>query len=137
MIREEGLDLVDVEYKKEGKTWCLRIFIDKAGGVTVDDCHKVSRQIEDVIEIDEIIPSSFILEVSSPGLDRPLKKEQDFLRHINKKVHILTYSPIDQRKEFSGVIRACHEQTLHLENGDRVVRIPLDIVKKARLILEF
>ena len=78
VIRDENLELVDVEYKKEGKNWFLRIYINKEGGVSVEDCQKVSRLIGDMIQIDEIISPSYILEVSSPGLDRPLKKEKDF-----------------------------------------------------------
>ena len=80
VTKDEGLELVDVEYKKLGKTWTLRVFIDRKQGVTVDDCQKVSRQISDLIEIDDLISNPFVLEVSSPGLDRPLKKGQKKMR---------------------------------------------------------
>ena len=104
IINENRLELVDVEYKKEGKNWFLRIFIDKEGGVMVGDCTRVSRQIEDLIDVEEVVPSSYVLEVSSPGLSRPLKKEKDFLRFKGKRVHITTYPPIHQQKNFKGTI---------------------------------
>ena len=107
VLKDEALDLVDVEYKKLGKTWTLRVFIDKAQGVTVEDCQKISRQIEDMIEVDDLIANPFVLEVSSPGLDRPLKKEQDFLRFKNKAIEVKTFSPMENRKNFQGVIRDC------------------------------
>ena len=78
-LKGSDIELVDVEYKKTGKTWCLRVFIDKNQGVTVYDCQRLSREIEDLIEIHELIDNHYVLEVSSPGLDRPLKKEADFL----------------------------------------------------------
>ena len=93
----EGLELVDVQYKKEGKTWYLRVFIDKEGGITVEDCQKVSGPIGDLIEIENIVSSEHILEVSSPGLDRPLKTEKDFLRFKNRKIQLTTFSPIDSQ----------------------------------------
>ena len=81
VLQTENLELVDVEYKKEGKQWFLRIFIDKISGVTLSDCQSVSHQIEDLIEVENLINRKYIFEVSSPGLDRPLKKERDFLRN--------------------------------------------------------
>ena len=100
ITEENRLELVDVEYKKEGKNWFLRIFIDKEGGVTVDDCTRVSREIEDLIDVEEVVPTSYVLEVSSPGLDRPLKKEKDFLRFKGKRAQVTTYTPIHEQKNF-------------------------------------
>jgi len=137
IIKEEHLELVDVEYKKEGKNWLLRIFIDREGGVTVADCTRVSRQIEDLIEVEEAVPSSYILEVSSPGLDRPLKKEEDFLRFKGKRIHVTTYTPIHQQKNFKGTIQSFQEDVLFLEIDHQQVEIPKDQIAKARLEIEF
>ena len=137
VIREESLELVDVEYKKSGKTWTLRVFIDKDQGITVDDCTKISRQIEDTIEVDELITNPFVLEVSSPGLDRPLKKEKDFLRYRNKPVEVKTYSLIENRKKFQGIIQDCREKVLYLHEEGASIKIPLDAIAKAKLIIEF
>ena len=118
VVLAEKLELVDVEYKKTGKSWALRVFIDKPDGVTLEDCQKVSRQIEDLIDLEEWISSKYVLEVSSPGLDRPLKKEREFLKYKNKRVRVRTFSPIENRRDFSGAIRDCKNQTLFLEEGD-------------------
>jgi len=136
IINENRLELVDVEYKKEGKNWFLRIFIDKEGGVTVDDCTRVSRQIEDLIEVEEVVPSSYILEVSSPGLDRPLKKKEDFLRFKGKRAHVTTYTPIHQQKNFKGTIRDFQNDVLFLDIDCDRVEIPKNQIAKARLELE-
>jgi ribosome maturation factor RimP len=137
IIDENRLELVDVEYKKEGKNWFLRIFIDKEGGVTVDDCTRVSRQIEDLIEVEEAVPSSYILEISSPGLNRPLKKEKDFLRFKGKLAHVTTYTPIHQQKNFKGTIRDFQKDVLILDIDSQRLEIPKDQIAKARLEIEF
>lgn len=137
VVHDENLELVDVEYKKEGKNWYLRIYIDKDGGVSVEDCQKVSRQIEDMIQIDEIIHSAYILEVSSPGLDRPLKKEKDLLRSIGKKVSVTTYSPIDKQRNFVGIIKDFSNQTLSLDVNGKSVAIPFEIIANTKLVIEF
>jgi ribosome maturation factor RimP len=134
---ENRLELVDVEYKKEGKNWFLRIFIDKEGGVTVDDCTRVSRQIGDLIEVEEVVPSSYTLEVSSPGLDRPLKKEEDFLRFKGKRAHVTTYTPIHEQKNFKGTILDFQEDVLFLEIDRQRVEIPRNQIAKAKLEIEF
>ena len=136
IVNENRLELVDVEYKKEGKNWFLRIFIDKAGGVTVDDCTQVSRQIEDLIEVEEVVPSSYILEVSSPGLDRPLKKEEDFLRFKGKCARVTTYTPINHQKNFTGTIEDFQNEVLFLEIDSQHVEIPQNQIAKARLEIE-
>ena len=96
----DGLELVDVEFKKEGKNWILRIYIDREGGVTLADCQKVSRLAGDLIEVEEVIEPVYTLEVSSPGLNRVLKKEKDFLKYSGKKIYVQCHAPIDGRKKF-------------------------------------
>ncbi|GJL80074.1 MAG: ribosome maturation factor RimP [Nitrospinaceae bacterium] len=137
VIQEESLELVDVEYKKLGKTWTLRVYIDNDRGITVDDCQKISRQIEDMIEIDDLIANPFVLEVSSPGLDRPLKKVKDFLRYKGKSVEVKTFSPIENRREFHGIIQNCKDEVLSLKEEEALINIPLDKIAKAKLIIEF
>ena len=137
IINENHLELVDIEYKKEGPNWFLRIFIDKEGGVTVDDCTRVSRHIEDLIEVEEVVPSTYVLEVSSPGLDRPLKKEKDFLRFKGKRAHVTTFTPIQQQKSFKGTIRDFQEDVLFLDIDSQSVEIPKDQIAKAKLEIEF
>lgn len=136
ILDENRLELVDVEYKKEGRNWVLRIYIDKDGGVTVDDCSLVSHQIEDLIDVEEIIATSYTLEVSSPGLDRPLKKEKDFLRFKGKRAHVTTYTPIYQQKNFRGILLDFKDDTLILETDGRQVVIPRKQISKARLEIE-
>lgn len=139
VIEEENLELVDVEYKKFGKNWTLRVFIDREGGITVEDCQKVSRQIEDMIEIDELISNAYVLEVSSPGLDRSLKKEREFLKFRNKPIRVKTFAPVGDRKNFSGTIQDCQNQILYLEleEDGTVLEISLDNIAQAKLIIQF
>ena len=100
----DGLELVDVEFKKEGKNWILRIYIDREGGVTLADCQKVSRLAGDLIEVEEVIEPVYTLEVSSPGLNRVLKKEKDFLKYSGKKIYVQCHAPMDGRKKFTGIL---------------------------------
>ncbi len=133
VLTAAGLELVDVEYKKEGKNWYLRIFIDKVGGITVQDCQKISGQISDLIEVENIASAEHILEVSSPGLDRPLKTEKDFLRFKGRKMRVTTFSPIDRQRNFRGVAIDFMENNLHLQTPQGLAEIALDNIAKARL----
>ncbi|MCI8598783.1 MAG: ribosome maturation factor RimP [Lachnospiraceae bacterium] len=112
IIEANHFELVDVEYVKEGGTWYLRAYIDKPGGITVDDCEIVNRALSDLLDEEDFIEESYILEVSSPGLGRPLKKEKDFLRSMGKDVEIRTYRMIDKQKEFRGVLKAYDKDTV-------------------------
>ena len=136
-LQGSEIKLVDVEYKKIGKNWTLRVLIDKNQGVTVFDCQKLSREIEDLIEIHELIKDHYILEVSSPGLDRPLKKESDFIRNKGKQIQVSTYSPINNSKINTGTIRDFSNSTLFLENKKDTLEIPLITIMQAKLIIEF
>ncbi len=136
IVQEAGLELVDVEYKKSGRDWVLRIYIDKETGITHEDCQNVSRQVEDRIEVEGLISGHYVLEVSSPGLDRPLKKEKDFLRYQNKRVRVKTFAPIDNQRNFSGSIETFQNGVLFLREDTRTVEIDLDNIAQARLIIE-
>jgi ribosome maturation factor RimP len=136
-VTEHNAELVDVEYIKAGKVWTLRVFIDKKQGVTVLDCQKLSREIEDLIEVHELISDPYTLEVSSPGLDRPLKKEADFLRNKNKQIQLNTYAPIEGGKKFSGIVLDVKDKTLFLKNKDNCIELELANIAQAKLVIEF
>ena len=136
-LQGSEIKLVDVEYKKIGKDWTLRVLIDKNQGVTVFDCQKLSREIEDLIEIHELIKDHYLLEVSSPGLDRPLKKESDFVRNKGKQIQVNTDSPINNSRINTGTIRDFSNSTLFLENNNDTLEIPLINIMQAKLIIEF
>ena len=115
VMEENGFELVDVEYVKEAGTWYLRAYIDKPGGFTVDDCEMVSRKLGDWRDKEDFIDESYILEVSSPGLGRPLKKEKDFKRSLGEQVEIRLYKAVDRQKEFVGALKAYDENTVTIE----------------------
>ncbi|MBL4665080.1 MAG: ribosome maturation factor RimP [Nitrospinaceae bacterium] len=131
-----GLELVDVEFKKEGKNWFLRIYIDREGGVTLADCQKTSRLAGDLIEVEEVIEPIYTLEVSSPGLNRVLKKEKDFLKYSGKKIFVQCHAPMDGRKKFTGILTGLIDQSIHLEVDGQRYTIPLSLVAKANLVIE-
>ena len=118
IVTEHGFELVDVEYVKEAGTWYLRAYIDKPGGITVDDCEVVSRQFSDILDEKDYIEDAYIFEVSSPGLGRPLKKEKDFKRSMGEEVEIRTYRAIDRQKEFTGILKAYDNDTVTIAYED-------------------
>ena len=138
IVEEYGFELVDVEYVKEGSNWYLRAYIDKPGGIGVNDCEAVSRRLSDILDEKDYIEDSYILEVSSPGLGRPLKKEKDFIRSMGKDVDVLLYRQIDKQKEFTGALSAYDENTvtLTMEDGSLMVFEKPDIAL-IRLALDF
>ena len=112
IVEEHGFELVDVEYVKEGGTWYLRAYIDKPGGINVDDCEVVSRRLSDILDEKDYIEEAYILEVSSPGLGRPLKKEKDFKRSLGEEVDVRTYRMIEKQKEFTGLLKDYYDATV-------------------------
>ena len=118
IIEEYQFELVDVEYVKEGGTWYLRAYIDKEGGITVDDCELVSRRMSQLLDEKDYIEDSYVFEVSSPGLGRPLKKEKDYARSIGKELEIRTYRAINKEKEFYGILKYYDESTVTIEMED-------------------
>ena len=118
IVDANGFELVDVEYVKEGGTWYLRAYIDKPGGITVDDCELVSRAANDILDERDFVEDSYVFEVSSPGLGRPLKKEKDFARSIGEEVEIRTFRPINRQKEFYGILDAYDKETVTIELDD-------------------
>ncbi|HWR23689.1 MAG TPA: ribosome maturation factor RimP [Feifaniaceae bacterium] len=113
-----GYELIDVEFQKEQTDWVLTLYIDKPDGVTVDDCERVSRAVEPLLDEADPISQSYFLSVSSPGLDRPLKKERDFERSLNKDIVVKLYAPQDKKKEFTGTLLRFDAESLTIaENG--------------------
>lgn len=113
-----NFELVDVEYVKEGGTWYLRAYIDKEGGITVNDCEAVAREMNEILDREDFVEDSYVFEVSSPGLGRPLKKEKDYIRSMGKEVEIRTYRAINREKEFYGSLSAYDENTVTIKTED-------------------
>ena len=130
-----GLELVEVQFRQESGGWILRLFIDREGGINVDDCASVSRQISAYLEVEELIEHAYNLEVSSPGLERPLKKIDDFVRFAGRKARIKLKEPIDGQRVFFGLLGPVHGNKLTLDVDDRQMEIDLDAVARARLSL--
>ena len=118
ILERNQFELVDVEYVKEGTEWYLRAYIDKEGGITVNDCELVAREMNEILDREDYIEGSYIFEVSSPGLGRPLKKEKDYVRSVGKKLEIRTYRAIDREKEFYGILKAYDDTTVTIEKED-------------------
>ncbi len=141
VVTGQGYELVDVEFKNEMGGWILRVYIDKPGaeaGVGLDDCAQVSRELSAVLDVEDVIPGHYSLEVSSPGLNRPLKKEADFARFVGKKAKIRTRHPVgESRRNFSGTLMGVSEGKVKIDVGDQVCEVPVDDVEKANLVYEF
>lgn len=138
LIEQHQFELVDVEYVKEGGNWYLRAYIDKPGGITVDDCELVSRALSDLLDEHDFIEDAYILEVSSPGLGRPLKKDKDFARSIGEEVDVKTFRPIQHQKDFTGILKAYDKEkiVLELEGGEEMEFARADIAL-VRLAFDF
>jgi len=136
-VEHEGMELVDVAYHREPYGWVLRVFIDRQGGVTVDDCSFISSQLGDILDVQDVMTHRYRLEVSSPGLNRPLKTEKDFQRFIGETARIATRVAVDNRKNFKGKLVACNGETLVVAVDGIDYRIPLQTLKKAHLEYDF
>jgi ribosome maturation factor RimP len=137
VVLDNGIELVDVEYVKEGAHWYLRLYIDKEGGVDMDDCTKVSHLVSEVLDKKDPIPQAYMLEVSSPGLERPLKKDEDFHRFSGKLVRVITKEPYQGYQDFMGYLVGLVEGEIVLEYEKETIKIPRKLVDKANLALEF
>ncbi|UII57448.1 ribosome maturation factor RimP [Cytobacillus spongiae] len=141
ILGELQLELVDIEYVKEGKDWFLRIFIDKEAGVDIEECGIVSERLSEKLDEIDPIPYNYFLEVSSPGAERPLKKEKDFQKAIGKNVFVKTYEPIDGEKTFEGILTGFDGETVSIEvkikTRKKRVEIPYEKVANARLAVAF
>jgi len=138
IIQNEEFELVDLEYKKEGSNWYLRIYIDKPAGITLDDCQKVSEQLSDELDKQDPIQENYLLEVSSPGLDRPLKKESDFIRFKGEIVEIKLYEPLNGNKVIEGELVGLENNIIKVNvTNVGLVELPKDKVALTRLAIKF
>ena len=137
IVELNGFELVDVEYVKEAGTWYLRAYIDKEGGIAVDDCEVISRQLGDWLDKEDFIDDSYILEVSSPGLGRPLKKERDFERSLGEEVEIRLYKALNKQKEFTGILKAYDKETVTIETAEGELVFNRSDIALIRLAFDF
>ena len=136
-ISELGLELVDVEYVKEGAHWYLRIFIDKDGGVDIDDCAQVSHKIGEILDRENPIPQAYMLEVSSPGIERPLRNKEDYEKYKGELVSIYSTEPFQGFSRFTGHLKGLENNQVILEYEGQEIFIPFDLVERAHLTFEF
>jgi ribosome maturation factor RimP len=136
ILSEETIELVDLEFKASGKRWVLRIFIDKAGGITISDCERVNRELGRILDVEDFIDHAYSLEVSSPGLTRSLKKKEDFARYKGKQCKIVTKERIGDRIEFKGQILDVDDDKVEIKGKIDVFTIPICAIKKANLEFE-
>ncbi len=136
VIRRNEMELVDVQYHKLNK-WLLQVFVDKEGGVGLNDCQKVSAELRELLEEMDFTPHDYFLEVSSPGLDRVLKKEKDFKKFLMRKVKLTTYKPINNQRHFEVKLIGCEKGIVEIEKEQgECIKIPLEEISGARLVLE-
>ena len=123
LMEENNFELVDVEYVKEAGTWYLRAYIDKEGGVTIDDCQAVSRAFNEILDKENYISDQYIFEVSSPGLTRPLKKEKDYEKSLGRLIDIRLYKPVEGKKEYTGVLKEYNKDVIMIEADNSMITI--------------
>ena len=136
IIAGSKLELVDVEYVKE-RDWYLRVFLDKEAGIEIDDCQWVSEQLETKLDEVDVLKDHYYLEVSSPGLDRPLKKDRDFIRYAGDKVEVKTYEPVNGQKLLVGTLIGLLDGNVQIEINGQTVSIPQEKTAQVRLYIEF
>jgi ribosome maturation factor RimP len=139
LLGHQGYELVDLEYLREGPRWVLRLFIDKEGGVTLDDCQDVSRLLSSTLDVEDVIENAYALEVSSPGIERPLRKPEHFRRFTGETAVVKTFGPVGvpPRKNFKGRILGLDGSDLRLEADGTEYVIPLERIAKAHLAFDF
>jgi len=146
ILTSMGFELVELEYKREGRDWFLRIFVDKEGGITLDDCAEISREVSMVLDVEDVVTTAYRLEVSSPGIDRPLNKAADYERFKGRLIKLKTFERLDPdnrghlRKTFVGTLLGLVDGVVTIEQNDKkggAVSFPLDAIALAHLEIEF
>ncbi|MBQ3584297.1 MAG: ribosome maturation factor RimP [Lachnospiraceae bacterium] len=137
LVEQNNFELVDVEYVKEGGNWYLRVYIDKENGINVDDCELVSRALSDLLDEKDYIEEAYILEVSSPGLGRPLKKDKDFERNLEEEVEIKLYRMKDGRKDYKGILKAYDKETVTIEEDEQKIVFQRNEIALIRQAFDF
>ena len=138
LLSEAGVELVDLTYRRETGGMVLRFTVDRAGGITIGECGSLSRKIETVLDETNAIEEFYMFEVQSPGLDRKLVKTSDFERTIGEEIFVVTYGPVENKREFTGKLKWVGEESIKIEvpSGDEVA-IPRNMIAKAKLHFEF
>src|SRR5512147_2448508 len=143
VLARDGFDLVEVEWQREGGGWVLRLYVDRAGGVGIDDCQAASRLVETLLDVEDFIEPAYSLEVSSPGVERPIRKPQDFQRFAGQRAKVRAYGPLESaaglppRKQWTGVLRGFADGAVEIDVDGTVHRIPIERVAKAQLEYDF
>lgn len=141
ILSKRGLSLYEIEYVKEGPDWFLRVFIDKPGGIDIEECGDVSLELSDELDKDDFIKGAYTLEVSSPGVERPLRSLSEIKEHIHHHVHVSLYVHIDGEKEYEGLLTNVEEDIITIEyrvlSRKKEIEIPYDKIAKARLAVAF
>lgn len=139
LLKDKEIELVDITYRREGPDTILRLIVDKKGGITVDECGLINGQLGELLDKEDFLTQRYVLEVSSPGLDRPLKTKKDFEWAAGKIVRINTYGPVEEKREHAGKIVSCDDENVTIESEEtRLTRkIPLNMISRARLEIKF
>ncbi|MCW8830155.1 MAG: ribosome maturation factor RimP [Gammaproteobacteria bacterium] len=137
VVEGMGYELIEIEYHPNPKYGVLRLYIDKDSGIEVDDCSAVSRQISAILDVEDPVPGQFNLEISSPGMDRPLRRLQDFQRFAGEEVKLKTGMPFDGQRNFKGRLNGVEDDLVIIECEDKEVRLPVTAIDKARLVPDF
>jgi ribosome maturation factor RimP len=144
VLARDGYELVEVEWLRQGSRWTLRLFVDKSGGVGIEDCQAVSRLVDPILDVEDFIEPAYDLEVSSPGLDRPLRKPADFDRYAGQRAHVKAYGPVagtapgsPARKNWTGVLVGYRDGAVEIDVDGVVHRVPHDQIAKAHLEYDF
>lgn len=141
ILDELNLSLVDIEFVKEGNNWYLRVYIDKKAGVDIEECGQVSERLSEKLDEADPVTFPYFLEVSSPGVERPLKTKQDFQEHLEHNVHVKLYEPIEGEKEYEGMLRSFDNEVATLEikikTRKKEIQVPYEKIAKARLAVTF
>jgi ribosome maturation factor RimP len=137
ILSSEGMELVEIEYRREATGWVLRLLIDKEGAITLDDCARISREVGRTLDVEDFISVPYSLEISSPGLTRPLKNERDFVKYQDHLIKVRTTDPIGNRRQFKGKLLGISENRIEIEVDGEIFQIPLSNLAKANLEIEF
>lgn len=138
LTEKKKIEIIDVTYKREGHRMVLRILLDKEDGITVDECSEINNQLSQMLDVENILDEHYILEVSSPGLDRPMKSQEDFKRALGKNIKVTTYAPIDGKNVFIGKLLGIAESTIVMEDAEGIsTEIPKEKIARAKQEITF
>lgn len=137
ILENLDIELVNIEFRNEGRSKILRVYIDKENGVSINDCASISRELSVLLDVNDVINSRYTLEVSSPGLRRPLKKEEDYKKFLGRQIKLKTNKMIENRKNFKGLLKNCNDGNISVETGGTLYSIPIELITKANLEIDF